>query len=132
MGRGVDVGPPLLSSLSLVLSQTPDRLISRFFLNLRSICHYGGSTAVSQTAVSVVSPIRTHPFWRRPRRLTTGFSFGLGAETSIHGDVTTRNERDIPQAESVEMDIGMELRTRQDEDNDEVKFDVDVIKMEEK
>ena len=127
MGRGVDVGPPLLSPFSLELSQTSDRLISRFFLNLRAISYYDRSTETSKTAFSMLSPTRTHPFWRRPRRLTTGFSFGLGAEASIYGDMTTRNERDIPQTESVDIDVGMELRTRQDEDQDEVKLDVDVI-----
>ena len=127
MGRGVDVGPPLLSLLSLVLSQTSDRLISRFFLNLRAICYHDRSTEKSKTAFSVLSPTRTHPFWRRPRRLTTGFSFGIGAETSTYSGMTTRNERDIAQAESVDIDVGMELRTRQDEDKDEVKLDVDVI-----
>jgi len=132
MGRGVDVGPPLLSSLSLVLSQTSARLISRFFLNLRSICNYGRPAAESQTAVSAVSPIRTHPLWRRPRPITTGFSFGLGAETSIHSDVTTQNGRDIPQAESVDMEVGMELKTRHDENNDDVKLEVAAMKMDEK
>ena len=73
------------------------------------------------------SPARTHPFWRRQHQLTTYFSFGLGAETSIYSGMTVRNERDIPQAESVDMDVGMELRTRQDEDQDDVKLDVDVI-----
>ena len=80
---------------------------------------------MSKTVLSVLSPARTHPFRRRLHQLTTEFSFGLGAETSIYSSMTVRKERDIPQAESVDMDVGMELRTRQDE----VKLDVDVITM---
>jgi hypothetical protein len=74
-----------------VLSQTSERLISRFFLNLRSIYYYDESTAVSRTTVFVLSPIRTHAFWKRkrPRRSTTGFSFGHGAETGVYGGLTT-------------------------------------------
>ena len=125
MGSGGDVGPHLLSTLSLMFSQMSDRLISRFFLNLRSIHHYGQSTKGRQTAV----PFRTHPFWRRSRRLTTGFSFAFGDETSIGGDLTTRNERDISQAASADMDIGMMLRTLQEEDKNDVKLDVGVITM---
>ena len=118
----------LLSPLSLMLSQTSFRIISRFFLNLRAVSRSRESTAVSQTAVSA---IQTHPLWRRPRRLATGFTFGFGGETSIFGRLTTRHERDIPQTKSVDMDVGMELGTRHDEDKDDVKLGVDTITMEE-
>jgi hypothetical protein len=132
MRRGVHVGPPLLSrSLLCCRSETSERLISRFFLNLRSIHRYGESTAVTRTAVSVLSPIRPHSFWKRPRWSIAGFPLGPGARTSIYGDRTTRNGSNIPQAESFDMDVGMVLETRQDEENDEVKLDVGVITMDE-
>src|SRR5258706_7645138 len=124
--------PPLLSTPTLVLSQTTYRLISRFFLNLRAICYYGKSTATSQTAVSTVSPIPSHAFWRRPRQFTTIFSFGLGAETRIYGGLATQNERGIPRTEAVDLDIGMELRARKDEDKDGIQLDADVVTMYEK
>ena len=114
---------------TLALSQTTYRLISRFFLNLRSICYYNQSTATSQTAVSKLSSSRSHLFWRRPRQFTTGFSLGLGAETSIYGDLATQNERGIPQAKSTDMDIEMELRTRQDEDAGDIQLDADAVTM---
>ena len=110
---------------SLVLSQSPYRLISRFFLNLRAICYYDLSTGTSHTAVSTMpSPIRTHPFWRRPRRLTTTFSYEFGTEASTDGDVDTEIERGIPQVESDELDGGMVSRTRQDSDRDAIRLDV--------
>jgi len=117
----------------LMLPQTSDRLISRFFLNLRSICYYGQfTTAVSQTAASVAPNTRTHPFWRRRNRLTAGFSVGLGTEPNIYGNLTNRNERDIPHEESVDLDVAMELRTRQDGDIDDMKLAPDVVPRDEK
>ena len=124
--------PPLLFIPTLVQSQTTYRLISRFFLNLRSICYYEKTIARSETAVSTLRPTRTHPFWRRPRQLTTEFSFGIGAETSIYGDLATQNESGIPQPESVGLDSGMELETRRDEDKNDIQLDADVITMYEK
>ena len=110
---------------SLVLSQTPYRLISRFFLNLRAIFYYDQTTATSRTVVStMLSPIRTHPFWRRPRRLTTFLSYEFGTEASTYGDLATRTKRGIPHAESVDLDGGMALRTRQDKDKDDIRLDV--------
>jgi len=87
---------------------------------------------MSQTAVSVPSHVRTHPFWKRRHRLTTGFSVGLGTETSIYGNLTNRNERDIPQEASIDLDVAMELRTRQDVDVDDVKLAPDVVPRDEK
>ena len=75
------------------------------------------------------SLIRTHPFGRRRY---PGFSVGLGAKTSIYGDLTNRNERGIPQEESVDLDVAMELRTRQDKDIGDVKLAYDVIPTDEK
>jgi hypothetical protein len=129
MGHRVDVSPPLLSILSLVLPQTPDRLISRFFLNLRAIYHHNKSTIAGQTAVSALSPIRTHPFWRRPHRSTTGFSVGLEAEASTDGDLANRKEG---HAESVDLDVAMELRSRQDGHEYDVNSAADVIPTDEK
>ncbi len=123
-GVGVCVRLCCPRPLSCCRSQTPYRLISRFFLNLRSVFYYDQSTAASQTAVPTLSPIRTHPFWRRPRQLTTSFTFGPGAETSIYGDLATRNERE---AESFDLDIGMESRIRRDEDKDDIRLDADVV-----
>jgi hypothetical protein len=114
---------------SVVVSNKPDRLISRFFLNLRAIYYYGDATVVSQTAVSGTSPIRTYSFWKQPRRLPAGFSSGFGAETSTYDGPTTRNEGVFLRAESVDMDVGMVLKTRRDEDNNDVKLDVDAIEM---
>ena len=115
----------VLCARSLVLSQTPYRLISRFFLNLRAIFYYDQTTATSQTAVStMLSRIRTHPFWRRPRRLTTFFSYEFGTEAITYGDLDTQTERGIPHVESVDLDSGVVLRARQDEDKDHIRLDV--------
>ena len=51
---------------------------------------------------------------------TTRFSFGLGAETSIYGDLVTQNERGIPQADVVDLDTGMELRRRDEDNKDDI------------
>ena len=105
--------------------KTPYSLISRFFLNLRAIHYHDNITAVNQTAVSTkLSAIRTHPFWRRPRRLTTTFTYGLGTRASINGDLATQTETDIPHVESVDLDDGMALRTQQDSDRDDIRLDV--------
>ena len=117
--------PLFLSSLSLVLSQMPYRLISRFFLNLRAICYYGQTTAANQTVVSTMtSPIRTHPFWRRPRQFTTTFSFRFGTGARTYGDLATRTERGIPHTETVDLESVMVLSTRQDENKGDIRLDV--------
>ena len=110
--------PFVLCARSLVPSQTPYRLISRFFLNLRAICYLDQITTMNQTAVSTMSsPIRTHPFWRQPRRLTATFSYGFGTEASTNGDLATQTERSIPYADPVDLD------TRQDSDKDNIRLE---------
>ena len=64
------------------------------------------------------SPIRTHPFWRRPRRLTTAFSYGLGTEASTYGDLATQTERGIPHTESLDLD------TQQDSNKDDIRLNI--------
>jgi hypothetical protein len=88
----------------------PDRFISRFFLNLRSVYHEDQPMAA--TSISVCG-IATHPFWRRANQGTThlGFSIGPGGETSAYTDQYERTE---PQLASVDLELAIELRTRQD------------------
>ena len=72
----------------------------------------------------MLSCIRTHPFWRQPRRLTTFFSYEFGTEAITYGDLATQTERGIPHVESVDLDSGVVLRARQDEDKDHIRLDV--------
>jgi hypothetical protein len=108
MGCGVGV-----SVFLLILGLMPQhfiRLISRFFLELRSVYHEDQSTVET---ISSVSGIHTHPLWRGLNRGTTGlgFSVGLGAETSAYTD---QHERTEPQVATVDLELGAELRARHD------------------
>jgi len=76
--------------------------------------------------------MRTHPFWRRADRVTAGFSIALGADTSIYGGLSNQNEREISQAEIVDVEFGMELQTHHDKDLDKVKLAAGVIPADEK
>ena len=107
--------------------KTSYRLIARFFLHLRSIYHDRQFARQNHPTVSTLSSIRTHPFWRGENRVTDGFSVGLGAETSIYGGLANHNERGISQAEMVDVEFAMELRTRHDKDLDNVKLAADII-----
>jgi hypothetical protein len=94
-----------------------DRLISRFFLDLRSVAREGlstlGSPSVNSTAVS--RP-RTHPLQKRVKRVTTGFSLGPEVEMK---DYSNGNKRDISAAATVDLELAMEMRNRYDgSDND--------------
>ena len=45
-------------------------------------------------------------------RVTTGFSDGWGAETSVHGNFPHRNEGNVPEAATVELELAMVLGTQ--------------------
>ena len=120
MGLGGSVRPPWL----FVITCLPNpfaRFISRFFLHLRSL--YSNDTQSSEQSETTVTGfhLRTNPFWRRGNRLTTGFSVGLGAETGTSSAFDNKNEGDIPQAEIVDVEAGIELRTRSEKDQDDVE-----------
>ena len=96
------------------------RLISRFFLHLRSVYNDRPSTEQSQTTVPGFQ-LRTNPFWRRGNRVTTGFSVVLEAGTSTPSRFDNKNEGDIPQAEIVDVEAAIELQTRSEKDQDDVE-----------
>jgi hypothetical protein len=100
-------------TLSFIPSQIPDRLISRFFINLRSIYSQGQFTATEgQFGTSLISGPRTHTFRTRVNRFTTGLPNRFGGETSTYNGLHSRIERYVPQAGTVDVDVAMELRTR--------------------
>jgi hypothetical protein len=86
-----------------------DRLISRFFLELRSVARETLSTLGSQAVTSMANPGRTHPFWKRVNQVTTDFS--VGPEVEING-YSNGNKKDISAAATVDLSAAMELRTR--------------------
>ncbi len=92
------------------IPQRSDRLLSRFFLNLRSTYNRGQSTLGSKSVPSTLSPVRTLPYWRRLTGVATGFPDGLEAETGIHGNLSNRNEGDVPEAATVGLELAVVLR----------------------
>jgi hypothetical protein len=106
----------------LYLLNAPYRLISRFFLNLRGIYYHVQSTVGGQ-AISRLSVVRTNPYWKRPNRftLTTGFSGGFVAETTTSSGEADRNVAGMPQADTIDLEVAMEMQTRQDIEEDEMK-----------
>ena len=54
------------------------------------------------------------------------------AGKSVYGDLNTRNERDITQVDSTELEIGMILWTQQYGDKNNVRLDADVITVDQK
>jgi hypothetical protein len=108
MGLGVDVSVHLLVMLSCTLTLL-DRLISRFFLNLRSIYHHGQPTLGSRSAPSSVSPVGTHPYWKRVIRATTDIS---EAETDMYGSLSRRSEGNVPEAATVDLELAIVLQTQ--------------------
>jgi hypothetical protein len=100
---------------SFMPSQTPDRLISRFFINLRSIYSQSQITATEgQIGPSMISGTRADTFWTRASRFTTGLPIGFRGETSTYGDLPSQIETYGPQAGTVDVEVAMELRTRHD------------------
>jgi hypothetical protein len=84
-----------------------NRLISRFFLELRSVYHDGQSTVETLFSVSGIS---THPF-RNRASACLDFSVGLGAEMHAY---TVQHEGTEPQVVAVDLELGTELRARHD------------------
>jgi len=119
---GFGVGVRVLSLAFLYRkSQHPDRLISRFFLNLRSIYSHGQPTVGSQLVSAALSPVRTHPYWRRMMRVTTGFTDGLEAETGVYGSFPNRYEGNAPEAATVDLELAVVLQTQQGGDEHSMK-----------
>ena len=56
--------------------------------------------------------------------MTTFFSFDFRTKASTYGDLATQTERGIPLAESVDLVGGVVLKTRQDENKDDIRLDV--------
>ena len=54
-------------------------------------------------------------------RVATGFSDGLGAETSVHDNFPRRNEGNAPKAATVELELAMVLRTQHGGDKYSIK-----------
>jgi len=119
MGFGVSVR--VLSLAFHLVSQRSDRLISRFSLNLRSAYNREQSTIGSQTIPSTPSPARTHPYWRRMIRVTTGFSDGLETETGVYGRFPHRKEGNVPKVAAVDLELATVLQTQQDGDEHYMK-----------
>jgi len=88
---------------------TPDRIISRFFLNLRSLYNDSQSTVGSPS--TMLSAVHKDPYWRRPTWVTTGFSDGFEVGTSVSGGLSHRNEGDAPEAVTVDLELAIVART---------------------
>ena len=97
-------------SFSRALLKASDRVISRFFLNLRSIYHHG---QYSQSAPSTLTTDRKLSFWRR---VTKADSIGVEGDTSIYGSSAIRGERDISHGGTHDLGFAMELQTQHDGD----------------
>jgi hypothetical protein len=106
MGFGVGVSVLLLAMLSFI-SMFFDRLISRFFLNLRSIYHHDQSTFPS-----TVSAMGTHPYWRRVIRATTDISDDFEAETGVYGSSSHGDEGNVPEATTVDLELAIVLQAQ--------------------
>jgi len=72
----------------------------------------------------MVSPVRTHPFWKRANQDTTGFSVSHGVETSLYGNLV--KERHIPHAATVELELGIVSQSRYDGDEHGIKPPADL------
>ena len=96
-----------------------DRLISRFFLNLRSIYHHRQSVVGSRSASSGLTRDRKHSFWRR---ITKDDAVRVQVETKIYRSSAIQNERDILQGGTHDLGFAMELQTRHDGDERTVTF----------
>ena len=62
---------------------------------------------------SSLSPVRTFPYWRPSTRIATGFSDGLGAETDVYGSLPNRNEGNVPEAATVDLELAVVLQIQQ-------------------
>jgi len=60
----------------------------------------------------MISGVHTHPYWRRATRVTTIFSDGFEAETSISGRLSQRNEGNAPEAATIDLELATVARTR--------------------
>ena len=65
-------------------------------------------------------------------RVATVFSDGLGAETSVHGNLPHRNEGNTPEAATVELELAMVLRTQHGGDEYSMKQIADLTPSENK
>ena len=90
--------------------------MSRFFLNLRSVFNRGQPILASQSVPSTLSPIGTHPSWRRVTGVSTGFSAGVGTETSVYGDLFDIKEGNVLEVARVDLELAVVLQTQHDED----------------
>ena len=100
-----------------------DRLIARFFLNLRSIYGHREPVSVgSRTTSSTLTSDRKRSFWRRAPTVN---DVGAEVETRIYSSSASRSERDIPQGERHDLHSVMELQTRHEGDERVVAFAAD-------
>ena len=101
-----------------------DRLIARFFLNLRSIYRHRKPVSVVGSRITSSKPTsdRKPSFWRQA---PIDNYVGVEVETRIYGSSASRSERDIPQGERHDLDFVMELQTRHEGDERVVAFAAD-------
>jgi hypothetical protein len=109
MGFGIGVSV-LLSVCLPILSECLHRLISRFFLNLRSIAYHEPSILDSRAVLSTLSPIRTPPV-RKQTSITTSFFDGLETNRSTYDSGSNTKEENILQPELVNLEL-MELQAQ--------------------
>ena len=100
------------------LLKASDRVVARFFLNLRSIYRHRQYTGGGQSTPSTLTPSRKLSFWRRS---TKDYSIGVEGETRIYGSLAIQSERDISQGRTHNLGFAMELQTRHDGDERAVK-----------
>ena len=107
---GFGVGVSVLRWPFSAMPQHSDRIMSRFFLNLRSVFSRGQPTLAGQSVPSALSPFGTHPSWKP----TTGISAGLSeAETSVYGSLFDIKEGNVPGAATVDLELAVVSRTQQ-------------------
>jgi len=108
----------------------PDRIISRFFLNLRSIYNHGQSIVGSPS--TMLSAVHKDPYWRRATWVTTGFSDGFEVGTSVSGGLSHRNELNAPEAATDDLEFTIVARTRHIGDGQYMKPIADLVPPENK
>ena len=100
MGFGIDVSMLLLVQL-LILSECLPSLVSRFFLNLRSIAfHQPQSTFESPDVPSAIRTIRTGRTMKQSGRLSTRLFVEFGMDKIIYSGGGHPKEKDTQPAET--------------------------------
>ena len=80
----------------------------------------------------MLSAVHTHPYWRRATGVTTSFSEGFEAGTSVSGGLSQRNEGNAPEAATDDLELAIVARTRHVGDGQYMKPIADLVPPENK